>query len=332
MGDVGLIWTCEWLRGKAMSGPFDTPTRRAIKTAIARDAYGRDEVRIADSGLAGYRWLVASNRGLFAVAPEGSRLAVHGWFYGLCRHGDTLYCYENCGLRDRSAALGRIVAFDLAGERLAAPRVLVKGLHTNCHQLAVIDGLLCLLDTNHQAILRFTLDGAAVDVLRPFPPALPTDTSGAYLHINSIAKVGDDRIGIMLHNGKAIPQKQSEIAWLDADWRLLSRETVEGHCCHDIAQDEAGVLWHSASMSGEIMSSDGRRARITDRLMTRGIAVTSDAIIVGISTFGPRQIRDALGGGVVILDRQLNHLTEMELEGSPTDIISLQEPTGETGC
>src|SRR5205085_923230 len=97
----------------------------------------------------------------------------------------------------------------------------------------------------------------------------------------------------------------SELAWLDRPWRVHTREPLAGYCCHDIVEDERGVLWHSASMSGEIIGSDGTRIKITDDMMTRGLAITADALIVGISTFGPRQLRDQLPGAVVILDRRL---------------------------
>lgn len=311
--------------------------KSALREAMARDAYTRGEVRIADPDLAGQTWLVATHRGLVAIAagggaeasgagagggPPGVKTVLYGWFFGLHRHGTTLYAFENCGHRDRSVSMGRIVRLDLAGDRLAMPEVIVTGLHTNCHQIAVVDGLLCVLDTANQAILRFTLEGRAVDVQRPFAAAPPHDTSGAYLHINAIARVGD-RTAIMLHNGKAIPQRTSELAWLDRGWRVIARQPLPGHSCHDIVADERGMLWHCDSMAGDIIAADGTRAHITDTLMTRGLAITPDAIIVGMSGFGPRHLRSTLPGGVVILDRTLERRTTIPLVGSPMDIIAL---------
>lgn len=306
--------------------------KSALREAMARDAYARREVRIADPDLAGQTWLVASHRGVFAIAagsatsaspvPGSAKTVLHGWFFGLCRHRDALYLFENCGHRDRTVPMGRIIRLDLASDLLSAPTVLVTGLHANCHQIAVVDGLLCVLDTANQAILRFTLDGEAVDVQRPFAAAPSHDTSGAYLHINAVAAVGD-RIAIMLHNGKAIPEKTSELAWLDRDWRLIERQPLPGHSCHDIVEDERGMLWHCDSMAGDIIASDGARAHVSDTLMTRGFAITPAAIIVGTSTFGPRHLRSKLRGGVVILDRALERRTTMTLDGSPTDIIAL---------
>lgn len=305
-----------------MPGPFEPDAKRAIRMALARQAYAKGEVRIADPDLGGYGWLVASPQGVFAVGLHGAKLVLHGWYFGIHRHGDALYLFENCGMRDDSVALGRVVRLTLDDGRLSAPTVLVTGLHNNCHQLALIGGLLCVLDTANQAVLRFTPEGAPVDIKRPFPPAPPSDTSGAYLHLNSLAQVGE-RIALMLHNGKAVPEKSSELAWLDRDWNLLAREPLPGHSCHDIVADERGVLWHTDSPAGDVIGSDGTRVKVSDELMTRGIAFRGEQVLVGMATFGPRHVRDALRGAVAIFDRGWNPLAQLELRGAPTDAIAL---------
>jgi hypothetical protein len=305
-----------------MAETFDLETRRAIRKAIVRDSYSRDTVRIVDTDLNGHDWLVATHKGLFAVALSGAKLVAHGWYFGICRYGPDLFLFENCALRDRSLALGRIIRLTVASGTLTEPIVLAKGLDANCHQIAVIDELLCVVDTANQAILRFTLDGRPFDVKTPFPLAPATDRTGAYLHVNSITRIGE-RIAIMLHNGKALPEKCSELAWLDTDWNLGDRKVLDGHNCHDIVEDETGVMWHSASMTGEIISSAGHRITIDSDRMTRGLAMSADTIIVGISSFGPRQKRDALPGAVVMLDRAFNRLSEIELGGPPADIVAI---------
>lgn len=290
--------------------------------ALARDAYERNLVRISKSDLTAYTWLVASHSGVFAVAKDRVCTAIHGWFFGICRHENQFYLYENCGLRDRSVYLGRIVRIDLINGRLANPTVLVTGLHTNCHQVRVIDGLLCVVDTANQAIRRYTLDGELVDVKHPFPVARSNSRTGKYLHLNSVAKIGS-RIAVMRHNGKALPEKASELAWLDADWNLLSLHPLDGQWCHDIVEDEHGVLWHCGSKAGQLLASDGRKVAISDDMLTRGLAIGDDRIIVGISSFGPRETRHALLGGVVILDRAFNRIADIELDGPPTDIAPI---------
>lgn len=306
-----------------MVSPVTKAPNSAIREALARVAYAQDAVRIAERDLSGCDWLVATHRGILAVGPDRVVLAIYGWFFGICRYDNHLLAFENSGHRDSGAEMGRIIQVELTGRKLGAARVLIDGLHNNCHQINIVDGLLCVVDTANQAIRRFTVDGLAVDVRRPFPVAPPTDTSGAYLHINTIAKVGD-LIGLMLHNGKAIPTRHSEVAWLDMEWNVRERRPIPGHHCHDIVEDEAGRLWHSLSLEGEVLRSDGMRVRVTDTMMTRGIALGGGLLAIGTSTFGPRHLRGTLNGGLAILDsRNLVTLHHIPLPGAPTDVISI---------
>ena len=305
-----------------MPSQFDDDARRAIRQALALRSYTAGTVRLVDADVTGWQFLVASHNGLFAVAPGKWKRLAHGWFFGICRDQDALYLFENCGRQDRNGQHGRLVRVRITEGRLVEPEVLVTGLDGNCHQVRVIDDLICVVDTANQQILRFDRDGAMIDRQTPFPPAPAEDRSGAYLHINALARI-DGRLAVMLHNGKALPPKPSELAWLDDDWRVIQRIALPGYRCHDIVADPDGVVWHSASMSGEIAASDGRRAKVCDDLMTRGIAFGSDRIAVGLTVFSERQQRDGLRGRLAMLDRDLNLLETLELPGSPTDIAVL---------
>lgn len=302
---------------------FDTNARRAIRTALARDGFVRDTVRLVDADLAGFDWLVATHRGLYAVSLGSTKLIVHGWFFGIRRHGENLYLFENCGLRMRSAPMGRLICLTVAAETIVAATVLAKGFHPNCHQLAVIDDTICLLDTAHQTILRFALDGTPRDTASPFPAAPINDTSGAYHHINAITEHGG-RIAVLLHNGKARPERNSQLAWFDKAWNELERTELAGRMCHDIVADPEGLLWHCASLTGDIISADGARVPVIEGYMTRGLSFSDDMVMVGYSTFGPRKLRDGLRGGIVIMDRRFAKLAQHELDGPPADIAWLK--------
>lgn len=306
-----------------MEPVFDKDIRRAIRVSLARESYAQGTVRIACDDLRGYWWLVTTHRGLFAVSPDGIELVSHGWYFGIDRHDNHIYLYENCGLRDRTANMGRIVRFDWDGRRLSDPRVLVTGLHGNAHQLKVIDGLLCLVDTANQRILRFSLDGGPVDSKTPLPFASPADTSGAYHHINSLAEV-DGRIAMLLHNGKAPAPRQSELVWLDRDWKVTGRQFIDGYMCHDIVAGGQGILWHSASASGEVINSLGQRLKLSDSLMTRALSFCGDHLLVGLSSFGERQIRDGLAGEVAVLDSERKERARFDLPAGPADAVALR--------
>ena len=305
-----------------MQPVFDKDVRRAIRVSLARESYAQGMVRIVNGDLHGAWWLVTTHRGLFGVSPDGIELVLHGWYFGIDRHEKHIYLYENCGLRDRAANMGRIIRLHWEGQQLSEPRVLVTGLHGNAHQLKVIDDLLCLVDTANQRIQRFTLDGAPVDIKMPLPPAPPTDISGAYHHINSLAQV-DGRIALLLHNGKAPVPRKSELVWLDSDWNVASRQSIDGFMCHDIAANEEGTLWHSASASGEVISAKSTRLKLSENLMSRALAFCQGHLLVGLSSFGERQVRDGLSGEVVVLDPEGQERTRFEVPAGPADVVAL---------
>jgi hypothetical protein len=305
-----------------MAEIFELETRRSIRTAIVLDSYANDRVRIADLDINGFNWLISTHKGLYAVNLAEAKCVAHGWFFGICQFEGYLYLYENCAQRDRTKPFGRIIKFRLSDYSLSEPVVIAKGLDANCHQIRVIDDLLCIVDTANQAVLLYDLDGCLVDVKRPFPVAPVADRSGAYLHINSIAKIGS-RMAVLLHNGRAVPEKCSELAWLDSDWNVQERVRLDGHFCHDIVEDVRGNLWHSASKTGELVASDGRRLKVDDERMTRGLLVSPDYTLSGLSSFGPREGRDALPGSVVVFDHQFKKLAEINLGGPPVDIVAI---------
>ncbi len=294
---------------------------RAIRAALARQAYDSDTVRLRATDLRGSECLVASRQGLFAASRDGAHLVAHGFFFGLHRHGDTLFAFEACDIPSTDSARGRILALTLKGGHLAGARVIATGLDNQCHQLAVIDDLLCLVDTANQLIRRFTLEGAPVDIRTPLPPVRRGESGGDYRHINSIARVSGG-VALMLHNGAGAGERASQLAWLDSDWTVARLETLAGYGCHDIVEDVSGTLWHCGSRDGELLRSDGPPIRVSAK-MTRGLALGRDGLIVGTSEFGPRARRTELTGSVIFLDRDHRPIRELPLGGAPTDIIAI---------
>jgi hypothetical protein len=296
-------------------------SERKLRRELARGAYRRREVRVADPVVAGHDCLIATRLGLFAGRPDGVKQVLWGFFFGITRHEDAFYLFEACDHPGGSSDMGRILRFHLREGRLTDFAILAEGLHNQCHQIAVIDGLLCVVDTSRQSIVRLRLDGAPFDVRQPIEVGPRRGGGGAYRHINSIAAVGG-RVALMLHNGPVVPEEPSELAWCDQDWNLISRQPLPGRYCHDILPMPDGTIWHCGSLAGEIINASGARIKISER-MTRGLIAVPGGFIVGASLFGPRSDRETLSGSIIYLDPSFRRLVEVECPGAPTDLLSL---------
>ena len=301
---------------------FDPLANAAIRTALARESYRNDTLRLAEPELGDARWLISTQNGLFALGETRSHLVAHGWFFGLTRRGSQIVLFENCARRDRHRPMGRLVAIDVVDGALRNPVILAKGLDAGCHQIAFADNMLCVLDTANQCVLRFTEMGEPVDVQRPFTPAKAEDNGDDYLHINAIAALAEG-VAVLAHNGKRRPAMASELIMLGHQWQEAARTLLPDPGCHDIVPDEDGLLWHCASMSGEIICSDGRRVLVAPKRMTRGLLLDEKRILVGASVFGDRSVRAVLPGSVLILTRDFRRIGEVPVGGPPATIIAL---------
>lgn len=290
--------------------------------AMARDDYRHDRIAWIDRDLTGFRWLVSSSRGLYAVDTGGYKPILHGWYFGLTRDADHLFIFQNCGMWERSAPLGRIVRIEIKDRSLGKADVLVKDLDTQCHQIRLIDDALCVVDTANQRIRRFTKSGDPIDDIAPFAADSPDADASRYRHINSIARIGD-RIAVMCHNGASDVDRKSAIAWLDSNWRLLSEDEIDGHHCHDFAVDQDGSVWSSASQEGAIISNDGRTMVLASDRMTRGLLFSAEHIIAGLVTPAPRSERHGLGGEIIVIDRVTGDSATIEIAGPPSDLVAV---------
>lgn len=303
------------------AAPALLPSRRTIGATLARAAYRRDEVRLTGASIDGCDCLVASRQGLFGVGRNGTVTKVaHGFFFGIRKFADGILAFEACDRPYARSEMGRLLHLHWNGGRLSEATILVKGIDNQCHQVAAFDDSIWVVETAHQAILQFSPAGALRMRHTPFPVAVE-DREDHYLHINGIAALGE-RIAVMLHNGTTLPRQPSALAWLDRRCTMIERVALPGYGCHDIVSDADGRLWHCDSMAGDVFSSGGDRVSITDR-MTRGLAVTADLIVVGVSDFARRDGRDAASGSLVYHSRARAERTEVMLPGAPTDLVML---------
>lgn len=290
---------------------------------LAGQAYERGEVRLVSRDLAGCEHLAATRHGLFAINALECRRIAHGLFYGIAILGDAIYAFE-AGDRPRHRTnRGRIVRFRRDGDTICAAEVIATGLDNGCHQIDVMHGELHVLDTYNQQIVVLSPDGTMRRVLRPLPLA-ENRRDADYAHVNSLLQCGVDTL-LLLHNGGRPDGPRSEVARFDGDWNLIERVEVDGHGCHNLALLEDGTLLCCGSQAGELIGSNGVRVKLGD-MMTRGLSVSGAEILVGGSTFSPRDIRDEKGGAIYFLERnyRLSHILAM-----PAPVMEIRRIDGQ---
>ena len=89
--------------------------------------------------------------------------------------------------------------------------------------------------------------------------------------------------------------------------------------CHNIVFTDGGEALFCGSMDGELIGERCRHAAF-GAMMTRGLAVDRDMIVVGLTDFTERAQRLSARGRVSFLRRDYSVLAEIDLPGGPTEI------------
>ena len=281
-------------------------------------AYRSNNIRLVDTDLSGCDRLVATSRGLFAIGRQMTRLLAYGAFYGLAVCDDQMFAFEACDYPHDMSFRGRLIRLRREGDRIVAADVIATGLDNGCHQIDIIDDRLCVTDTYNQRILLYPVEGGDPEIRQPITGGRDGDWAQGYAHINSII-ARDDHILLLLHNGAIKTGRPSEIAWLDRDWRLIERMPLDGLGCHSLAVLEDGAILTCGSYAGEMISTAGVKVPVCD-MMTRGLSVDADTIVVGGSVLADRKTRQDAPGAVFFLDRSYRLLGSLAVPTAPMEI------------
>jgi len=178
------------------------------------------------------------------------------------------------------------------------------------HQIAYANGGLYVANTKYNTLMFQSLEG---DKSQEYVfENVRFDTN----HINSVYPCGD-QIFVMLHNQR---RRESEVALLKHDsfkgLTLRKRLSLWHENCHNVFFDDAH-LYYNASLAKRLVVVDLERERVSKKLSfagissdmpvnsghVKGISVTRDHIVVGVSEHTSRDKRPTSKGYLAVVNR-----------------------------
>lgn len=270
--------------------------------------------------VAGFTHFVATRRGIFVINKRQWLKVCSGTFFGLTVYNNYIYAFESCDLPDAdvNTTRGRLIRLTLDNTTIVNAEVLLKGLSNGCHQIDFVGENICILDTYKQRVLVVAPTFDSYTVKYPLPPVKAYDWAGGYAHLNSFIAL-DDSIYLLAHGGANATRRPSELIVTDLDWNVKYKEVLPGVGCHNVVVLEDGTILICDSLGGGI-STHTRFIRKIDNMMTRGLSVDQDEVVVGVSQFVDRRRRSAAFGRVIFLDRNYNEIARLDLPFAPADI------------
>lgn len=274
---------------------------------------------------AAFTHLVASREGLYVAGIAGCERRRDGLYFGATIRDGAAWVFETLDedLHARTNR-GRILrmTIDPATTAFGPAEVVADGLDNGCHQIDFVRGRLVVVDTYRQKLLVFRKDFSDVDLHYPAGRAdADAKDDPGYVHMNGIGGDGRDLYVLLSHAGVQ-PARPSEVLRLDAQFNQVERFTLPGLMCHDLVVLEDGRLIANGSMGGFLIDRQGIIVQI-DNLLTRGLSIGTDDVVIGSSTFGDRERRIAATGRLTFTGRDLSLRARYDLPAAPTQIRRL---------
>lgn len=221
--------------------------------------------------------------------------------YGITKYEDEWWVFS------QNNEKGSVSSFNISDEKGYNVRVRIDDLSKAIHQIDFIGNELVVADTKENRVLTFRepYKGDRVRCFRDFASWL-TPSSG-YCHINSVFATSE-RIYVLAHNETFKTGKRSEIFVYDRRFKRLSEETILTDCssAHNVYKDKERELICD-SEKGTLLCNKKVVFECDEKCFTRGLAISSDYILVGSSGISPiRNEREYRTGYIYVLDNAFN--------------------------
>lgn len=193
-----------------------------------------------------------------------------------------------------------LTEYNMNGREMKDSGVFLHKDNDHIHQMTYANDGIYVANTFYNSVTYQTLDGSVRQEYHFYNSN--TDTN----HVNSVFPCGE-LVLVMLHNHK----RKSQIFVMEHD---LSRGFAPRHVihlpdpsCHNVFVDDRH-LYYCASGSRRFIVVDYRKRKIVKDILaighTKGLSVTDNHVLIGVSDHAEREARRTSRGQVLVLDRR----------------------------
>lgn len=232
-----------------------------------------------------FKMLIAAKSGLYFYRDRQLEKWLPGRFYGISEKNGRWYVYKF-----EANTFGRLLSFQIVDDKICDLREELRAIPAEIHQIDWFGDHLLLTDTQNNRITSYPKKLNGFGRPRHYYPAgrlRAGRKSENYCHINSIY-CDDHNIFLLYHNDTKYSGRTSQIAILDHGFLVQDRIDIDADCAHNVVPYLDSFIYCN-SMRG-IVCISGKH--ITTGFYPRGLALTNDLAIVGLSKFGERSARN----------------------------------------
>lgn len=266
-----------------------------------------------DDELNSLQILIGARKGVYLIDKGRLIHLLAGHTYGISEWQDRWYAHQ------RGKRGDRIVSFDLRDGQMEDPRVEITDLSPGCHQIDFIGDELYITETYKNRILIYTNESGKMvrkKIWYPKGVLKKGRESDNYVHMNSVWSDGN-HVYVLFHNETVKTGRQSEYVILDDNGRVVQTFSTPYQNAHNfIKLGDQHFICDSMNSSLSVNGSPVYQLG----MLTKGLAITDQFILVGGSEFAQRQDRDIKGGALHILDRNFDLLCAVDFPASISEV------------
>ena len=257
-------------------------------------------------------FLVSTQNGLYLLKNNKLYFLISGEYYGISIYQNSLFVYEK--LINHGRILKIYFRNDFNLETNA--EILLDKVPHGCHQIDILDHFLYITDTYNNGIIKYDINSEKFEEYYPLGKLKIGRSSINYGHINSIYFFNENAF-LIAHNETLKTKRKSDIIVTDMNFNIIKTIRTDSSNAHNIIVTESNML-HCDSIG--LSLKDNGVPVFKDELLTRGLSMSEDLIVIGGSGITKRILRPFAKGKLYFINRNYKLLNSVIFPASVTEI------------